>query len=431
MNEIRTSVLTRVEGHGTIEVEHDGKNALKAQVNIIEGPRLIEQILHGRTIDEMLSIVVRICAICSVSHKYAALRAVEGALDVKVPEKVHLLRTLLHYGEMIESHSLHLFLLALPDLLGYSSAVGMLDKHRDLVLNGLRIKAFGNKIMQTVNARYIHGENATVGRFGRYPENSELEPLRREAEELIPIADHCIRLLGKLHPPSYYERETQFLCLEPTGGQFGYVGDGIIVSNGTKFAVSEAFDHIKERTVGHSYAKRSTYKGRSFMVGALARINLLGERLTGLAGRAYRQNYTPKWLKNPLYNNHAQAIEMLFCLENVSTLIDEIVRLPNPPEPEITNKSGDHIGAVEAPRGLLLHHHVIEDGIVIKSNIVTPTAQNLDNIEYYLKATTENLLQTDEPPSTLADKLEILVRAYDPCISCSVHVVTNVVEQSS
>jgi sulfhydrogenase subunit alpha len=227
MAEIIVEPLARVEGEGGITVRTEGQKVKEVRFDILEGMRLIETLVVGKTPEEDVSITCRICAICTLSHRYAALRGLEKALGIEVPPKAHWMRSLMHMGEFIESNSLHVFLLALPDFLGYPSAVAMVDKHADDVLKGLALKKFGNRIMQITSGRMIHGENPTIGGFGRYPDRQTLLELKKEAADLMPAAERSVALMAGLDIPSYFERETVFMCCEPGDGEYGIVGDQI------------------------------------------------------------------------------------------------------------------------------------------------------------------------------------------------------------
>ena len=161
--EIKIEPLARVEGHGGIKVEINENKIKSVEVQILEGPRLFEELVIGKTPEEDLSIVPRICAICNLSHKYAAQRGLEKALGVEIPQITQEYRHLTHHGEIIESHSLHLYFLALPDFLGYDNAVAMADKYGDIVIKALQLKKFGNKIMRLMGGRMVHGENPWTG----------------------------------------------------------------------------------------------------------------------------------------------------------------------------------------------------------------------------------------------------------------------------
>ena len=424
---IKVESLARVEGHGGITIVLQDGRVKDVKVEIYEGPRLIETLVKGKTIEEDVSITSRICAICTLSHRYAAIKGIEKALDIKVPRKTHLMRTLMHIGEMIESHALHVYLLALPDLLGYPSAIAMADKYETEVTEGLLIKKLGTNIMKTVSARKIHGENPRIGGFGRFPDNRTFRRFKIEALRYIDAVEKVVKILGEMEYDEYFNEDCIFMCLEPPNNEFGYVGDTIIVSDGSKFDVEQYNSVFTERVVSHSFAKRALYKGKPFFVGALARVNLLGDRLTGLAKKYYDKYKNKNWFRNPLYNNLAQAIELLYCLETIPKLVDELVKLENPELVVPTKESGIGTGAVEAPRGTLYHHYEIKDLHVAKCDIVTPTAQNLDNIEYHIKTATKKLL-AENKRDRMPLYLEMIARAYDPCISCATHLV-KVVEE--
>ncbi len=422
--EIKVEALARVEGHGGITVTIKDNKVEDVKVNIFEGPRLIETLVIGRTPEESLSITPRICAICTVSHKYAALRGLEKALGIKLPKKAQLVRELMHLGELIESNSLHVFLLALPDFLGYPSVVHMTKDYFEVVKSGLALKKFGNYIMEVTTARATHGENPILGGFGRYPTPEELKDIKKKAEECMPLAEIGIETLRQLRMPTYMEESMVFMALKPFGDGYGLVGDKIMISTGECVDVEEYNSVVEERVVPHSFAKRSRYRGKTFMVGALARINILGERLTGKAGEYFRKCYSLSWMRNPLYNNFAQALEIVYALERIPALVDEILKLKDPKIAKPERNTGTGTGAVEAPRGVLYHHYEIKDGLIEKCDIITPTAQNLDNMEVHVRVGAETLLSKGhKDDDDLKLKLEMVVRAYDPCISCATHLV--------
>ncbi len=414
--------LARVEGHGGIRVEIKDNKISNVEVQILEGPRLFETFVIGKTPEEDLSLVPRICAICNLSHKYASLRALEKALGVTVPELTTAYRQLMHHGEMLESHSLHLFFLALPDFLGYENAVAMADKYGEVVTKALQLKKFSNKIMRIMGGRIIHGENPILGGFGRFPDEKTLLELKKEAEELLPFAMQTIDILSTLEIPSHMERETQFLCLKPPHDDYDYYGDILLTSDGKEHPLDDYKKVIVERVVGHSFAKRSRYDGKPFTVGAIARVLLLGKRLTGQAAEAYKRLVNPRWYKNPLYNNFAQAIEIVFSLEGVIETVNSLLGKTPPPVARPTRDSGTGTGGVEAPRGTLIHHYEIKNGRTAAADYITPTAMFLDDVEAFIRKAGETLLESRQT-NDLELKFEMIARAFDPCLSCSAHLV--------
>lgn len=420
MKVIETEHLARVEGHGTVAVFYADSEVKEVRFNIYEGPRLIERLAVGRSPEEVISIVPRICAICSVSHKLAAIRAMENVLSVSPPRKVLLLRELLHLGEQIESHSLHVYYLALPDYLGFPSAVAMADKFNFEVKIALEMKKFGNRIMKTIAGRFIHGENPVIGGFGKLPADEDLAWIKQRAQHFLPFTLKTAALFSELEYPDIPETQIVFACLNPPGNAYGLMGDEIIVSTGDGLGVREYRRLTNEEVVPYSFCKHSRYKGRPFMVGALARVNLLGGRLEGRAGEMYEKHFSEKWKNNPLYNNAAQALEILFAMERIPGLIDGIIGMADTPSAGSEKKEGNGAGAVEAPGGTLYHYYEVSNGLVADADIITATAQNAADIERVCFHSVEKLLKNGE-----IDKIDamitMIVRAYDPCISCSVH----------
>lgn len=424
MRELNVEALARVEGDGGITVTLDGKKVKSVTLDIHEGPRLIEQLVKGMTPADDLNVVPRICAICTLSHRYAAIRGLEKALGITPPEKAQLMRELMMLGENVESNSLHTFLLALPDFLGYPSAIAMLNDYADDVKRALRLKKFGNHVMAVTSGRIVHGENPVLGGFGKYPGKKALEEIKLKAHELVPDAARAVELFASLEYPTYPEAEMLFMSVNAPKKKFGFAGESILISNGKEVNVEDYKKLTNERVVSHSFAKRSLYQDKTFTVGANARLVNMGKRLDGQAADLFKEHFTDRWLKNPLYNNLAQAIEMLWSLEHIPDAADQVASMDDPPIAEPTRQTGLGTGAVEAPRGTLYHHYEIKDGLIDVADIITPTAQNLDDIEKHMKLTAERMLSEGKKDDEIRLSLEMVARAYDPCISCATHLVT-------
>lgn len=421
MKKISVDHLPRVEGSGGISATIDGRVVTDVKFSLYEGPRLVERLTLGKTPEEDVNIVPRICAICSVSHKYAAIRAMENSLSVKVPAKVSLFRELMHLGEMIESHSLHVYYLVLPDYVGFPNAIAMASKFDLEVKIALEMKEFGNHIMKKASGRYIHGENPVIGGFGKYPSRDELIWIEARAIQFMPFVLKTVKVFCELDYPDCPEEKTIFVCCNPEKNKYGLVGDEIILSTGEIINKEDYKSLTNEFIVSHSYAKRSRYKGKPYSVGALARINNLGERLEGEAGKMYKKYFNTRWKRNPLLNNAAQAVEILYAFERIPRIISEMLKLPDPPLVGYKAEEGKGIGIVEAPRGLLIHSYEIANGLVSSTDIITPTAQNAEDIERYCYIAAQKLLEKGEEDK-IRDRIDLIVRAYDPCISCSVHM---------
>jgi sulfhydrogenase subunit alpha len=286
----------------------------------------------------------------------------------------------------------------------------------------LEMKHYGNQIMKILSGRYIHGENPVIGGFGKYPTREELVWIKNRAIQFMPFVFRTVELFCGLAYPTVPEAETVYACCEPGNSLYGLWGDEIIVSTGERIGRDDYRSLTNEFLVPHSLCKRSRYKGNPYSVGALARVNVLGSRLKGEAGKMYHKYFNDHWKKNPLYINAAQALEILYAFEQVPALVDKALAIPeNPPLAAPRTKTGKGTGLVEAPRGLLIHHYEIKDGVVSDVDIITPTAQNAEDVERYCYVAAQKLLDSGQEDK-IRDRLELVVRAYDPCISCSVHM---------
>jgi len=419
---IEVEELTRVEGHGRIEVVIDGEEIRDVDMAIFEGPRFFEAFIETVNYEKVPDIMRRICAICTASHSLASIRTIEKAFDVKVTEQTRLLRDLLIHGEMIESHALHVFMLALPDFLGFPDAIRMVSKYPKEVKAALQLKHAGNMVHNVLSGREVHGMNERVGGFSKVPSEEELKEIKMAMVATKPTAELAVDLFAKMDMPEYAESSNVLMALDP-GEEFGFIGDYVLVSDGTRRPVEDYLELTNEKTVKHSHAKFSSYNGSSYMVGALPRVLLNREKLTGTAGILYDKHQDLLSQRNTLTNNLAQSIELVHsvdrCIEDIDVLLSNGLKDEGLVEVEL--KAGRGIGAVEAPRGILYHDYTFdEEGCIVKCNVITPTAQNAANMEKDYRAAAERLIK--EPDENLVKAFELIARAYDPCISCSVHV---------
>lgn len=419
--------LTRVEGHGGIRVELDADRVTAVELQLYEGLRLVEGLVRGRRFEDIPQIVSRICAICSVAHTLTSIKATEVAFGISPGQQCLQLRDLMYRGENIESHALHLFLLALPDYLGYPSVTAMVTEHRDVVALGLRLKKLGNSIQEVVGGRAVHPVNAIVGGFGRLPNVDQLAQLRSDLLQGLKDCEAALELIGSLPPVDYCRAHTPYVAMR-SADQYGYyAGNEIVLLSGEERQTIPCLEYeslIAEEAVPHSHAKRSFHAGKPFMVGALARLAVNRDALTQRAADAMQALSLKLPSENPMDNNKAQAMELALdvdhALHTVNVLLDTNL------EPEsiarIHPRAARGTAVTEAPRGLLVHSYTYDrDGRVTQANVVTPTAMNAASIEERFRHAIDQ--STERDITTLRRKLEMITRAYDPCISCSVHLL--------
>ena len=424
---IRVEHLARVEGHGGITVELDGDTIGSVRFDIFEGLRLLETMVRGRSYEDVAGVASRVCAICSVAHSLTSLKATETAFGIQVSPQTALLRQLLFRGENIQSHALHLFLLAVPDYLDYPGAAALARDRADLVMLGLHLKKLGNSIQESIGGRAVHPVNVAVGGFGKVPDADQLIALRHGLLDARKDCQTVIDLVASLPSADHCRCDTVFAALRSPGEYGYYAGEEItVISNGTRetIPVSEYRSLTNEKAVLHSHAKHSAFRGEPFMVGALARLAANSDLLDGSAGGFAERLGLALPSRNPMDNNKAQAVELVYdvecALRDVERLLDEGPR-PEPPV-AVRPRAGAGTAATEAPRGLLFHSYTYDQqGLLASADVITPTAQNAASIENHLRHTVAQSRQIDAP--SLTKKLEMVVRAYDPCISCSVHLV--------
>jgi len=411
--------VTRVEGHGNIVIDvHDGVLE-QCNLEIVEAPRFFEAMLRSQPYIQASLISSRICGICAVTHATASLRAVESALAVTPSRQTVLLRKLALMGEMLDSHILHIYMLALPDLLGANSVIQLAKDAPQAVGRALRMKKLAGDICAAIAGRHTHPVAMTVGGFTHIPDREILCELEERLAASRLDVDATVELFQGLKLPEF-ERDSEYLALTKPDEYDFY--DGTIAStDGGQWPVERYREVTNEYLHTHSSAKHCRNQRQSYMVGALARFNLNYDTLHPRAKMAASAlNLVPK-CTNPYMNVTAQLVEVVHCIEQAISIIQELNRNGLTPETPVSPSrlSGSGVGSCEAPRGTLYHHYTIRDGVLKEANCVIPTGQNLANIEADMRLLVPRLLDRPRDEITLA--LESLVRAYDPCISCATH----------
>lgn len=415
--------LTRVEGHGDIVVNAKDGKVLEARFDIIEAPRFFEAMLKGRRWQEVHYITSRICGICAVGHVSTSLQATEMALGIKITEQAFLFRKLIFYGEQLQSHILHTYFLTAPDFVGAPSVIPLATKAPDVVKRALRLKKLANRLCEVVAGRHVHPVSMTPGGFLYYPSPKALRALKEEILSCSADIDETVKLFAGVTAPEFH-RETEFISLKhPT--EYGFY-EGDIYSSDTKKGIKQ-IDYrslIKEKCIDTSTSKHCSANRDSYMVGALARVNNSYDQLHPRAKRAAEALKLKPVCYNTYMINHAQVVETVHCFEEAIATIDRILErgYDENQEPVKPSKmSGRGVGACEVPRGLLIHEYTYDNGLVTDSNLTIPTGMNLENIDADIRYYVPKIIT--KPHSEVELLLEMLVRAYDPCISCSCHLL--------
>ncbi len=414
---INIDYIARVEGEGSVKLEIKDGRLEDLKLNIWEPPRFFEGFLCGRRFDEVPDIVARICGICPVSHMSTSIRALEKALDITPSPEIVRLRKIMTLSQIVSSHLIHLYMLAMPDYFKLHSVVDMLPRFGSEIQRLLKMKEVMNNITAQFGGRALHPVAMVVGGFTGFPPRDAIGKMLRDLESIKDDAIEVLRVISELPFPDL-SSDTDFVAIHDPSSYA--INEGCIVSdNGINVKEDEYYTIFEEVEVPYSNAKRTTLKGRGSLIsGALSRLNIKFDTLHEDAKRAVKNIGFRVSDRNPFHNNVAQAIEIVHGISRCKELLEGLTH--EKPEIQIKVKEGEGIAITEAPRGLLCHHYVLNRrGVVEKANIITPTAHNFMGIEENLRNLVQKYIHEKKEEITL--KCEMLVRAYDPCFSCSVH----------
>ena len=415
---INIGYIARVEGEGAVEFEIKGGKLTELKLNIWEPPRFFEGFLVGRRLEEVPDIVARICGICPVSHMTTAIRAMENALGIEPSEQAVRLRKIMSLSQIAASHLVHIYMLALPDYHRLHSIADMLPEHRAAIERLLKMKEAINNITSAFGGgRALHPVSMVVAGFTSMPKRDTIGKVLKDLEEIKQDTIETLKMVAALPYPEF-NSDVEYVAIKSTGGYA--VNEGRIASSGGLDITEDDYLKVfKEEQVLYSNAKRTQIKGRgSLMVGALARLNLKFDMLHPDAKKSAEElGFVPPF-HNPFKNILAQAVEIVHCVNECIGLLDGLS--DERPWVDLKFKDSEGFAVTEAPRGLLYHSYAINRrGVVEHANIVTPTAHNFMGLEESLRKLVEENIE--KPKEELSFLCEMLVRAYDPCFSCSVH----------
>jgi len=417
---VKVDYLARVEGEGAIDVRIKGNKVVDVKLKIFEPPRFFEAFLRGRKFSEAPDITARVCGICPIAYQMSAVHAMEDALGVRVEGQLRALRRLIYCGEWIESHALHVYMLHAPDFLGYDDAIQMAKRYPKVVERALQMKKIGNELVTLLGGREIHPINVRVGGFYRVPTQKELANLVPRLEWARKVALETVEWVAGFRFPKF-ERDYEFVALRhPNEYPFN---EGRLVSNkGLDIPVREYENHFLEEHVPHSTALHSVLRQRgAYFVGPLARYNLNFDKLSSSAQKAARSAGLEKECRNPFKGIIVRSVEILHAYDETLRIIGEY-KMPEKPAVAFQVRAGMGYGCTEAPRGILYHRYRIDDqGTILDARIVPPTSQNQKTIESDLMQFVSKRLRL--PHAKLTWQCEQAVRNYDPCISCSTHLL--------
>jgi len=416
MIKINIKEIARIEGHLDLELIED-KSGVKARARVMEGTRILERVLVGKNYWEGIEIASRMCGVCHAIHKLTATQAVENAFKVKIPSDATRLREIIAIAGHIQSHLTHLYYFALPDYYRKESFIDLLDIRKELVMKAIKLRQRTVDIINLLGGSPVHPIAPVVGGLSKEVSSGKINRLLELFKEIKVMAiDVAEGILG-IKTPNFNER-TLYVAL--TNNQSIPLLEGNVSINGKEFVEPELFSRSIRRIIEpYSKAPHYLYNEEPYFVGALSRLNINHMHLSPMAkdlSKKFGINF-PAF--NPFLNNHAQALEMIHYIEEAINILDELKERKNiQHKTRYKVKEGRGISVTEAPRGILIHEYELDEkGKIREANIITPTAQNLKNLERDSEEYYKMLSRKSE--EEIRFELMKLVRSYDPCISCA------------
>ena len=442
--------VTRIEGHAKVTIHMNDDGAVDHAYFHVNEFRGFEKFCEGRMVFEMPQITPRICGICPVSHHLAAAKAGDIVMGVAPPRPASLLRELMHMGQIIQSHGMHFFELAGPDLiLGFDSnpatrnVVGLIGADPDLTVRAVQLRKFGQDIIYQVGGRRIHPNFAVAGGVNRALTAEKRDHMRAGLDQAQETTLIGIQLIKDWADANITDIEKfavfdtgYFGLVTPENGLELYEGNIRLVDKDGKqlecFSAQNYLDVVSEHVEDWSYLKFPYYKKMGwpdgvYRVGPLGRLNAVDKIDTPLAQKefeVYRQINGGKPVHQTLYYHYARLIETLFAVERTRELLED----PDILSKDILNKKfnfkGEGVGVIEAPRGTLFHHYKAKpSGQLERVNLIVSTGHNNWAMSEAVDSVAKTYVKGPEVQEGMLNRVEAAIRAYDPCLSCSTHAI--------
>ena len=402
--------ISKIEGAAALDLSVKDGRVTKCQFKITEYKRFYTQAIKGKAAVAAPALLARICGTCSNAHILAAIKAVENALQITPSPQTLSLRHLVNNGLIIRDHALHLYIFSLPDLFNQDSLLDFDENDQEqhqLLHDAFQVKDAGNQLSILAGGRSVHAPYPMVGGFIKFPDPAATAKVIGLLKSARPAVERLIKVFAAW--PQTQSQTIPYLA---------YIDGRIKSSDGLDIAEKDYRSHLQKKQLDYSQASAYTYKVGGYMTGALARLNLAPNPPA------------PFPSKNVYHNNLAQAVEILQAIDGSIAILQKTTFKPEKPL-STSGGNGDGIGVIEAPRGILYHHLTIKDNVIADAEILVPTGQNQLNIESDIKILVDQKLQHTgsensatpgvELKKQLAHEIEVLVRAYDPCMSCAAH----------
>ncbi|MEJ5312771.1 Ni/Fe hydrogenase subunit alpha [Anaerolinea sp.] len=442
--------VTRIEGHAKVTIHLDDTGKVQRAYMHVNEFRGFEKFCEGRMVFEMPYITPRICGICPVSHHLAASKAADIVLGCPPPRPASLLRELMHMGQIVQSHGMHFFELAGPDLLlGFDAdpairnVIGVAQMNTELAVRAVNLRKWGQSIIAILGGKRVHPNFSVPGGVNKALSPAERDEILAGLDESIATIQTGIQIIRDwaeanmddirkfaVFPTGYLGLITPENGLELYDGEIRLIGrDGVQLE---RFSAQNYLDYIAEHVESWSYLKFPYYKKLGwpngvYRVGPLGRLNIAEKIDTPLANeelKRFKALNPGKPVENTLYYHYARMIECLFAAERVRFLLDD----PDILSTDILNTRkevrGEGVGVIEAPRGTLLHHYwTDQNGQIKKVNLIVSTGHNNWAMSEAVDSVAKTYITGPKVTEGMLNRVEAAIRAYDPCLSCSTHAV--------
>jgi NAD-reducing hydrogenase large subunit len=454
MQTIRIDGITRVEGHGKITIQLDDKGVVQdAHLHVLQF-RGFEKFCEGRPYYEMPSLTARICGICPLSHLLAGAKAADAIMGLRIPEAAEMLRRVVHLAQITQSHALSFFHLSSPDfLMGWDAdpsernVLGLAAKHPDLAVSGIRLRKWGQQVIELLSGKRIHGHWIVPGGVASPITVAQRDEILKGIPDALATATRTLEFFKHMMEKLNEEVEvfgnfpTMFMALGRKDGNLCLYGsrrrhegwlrfadeDGNIVAD--NIHPRDYQDYVGESVDSASYMKAPYYKPLGFpygiyRVGPAARLNMARQCGTPLADKAlneYRGTYGEISLSS-FHNHYARLIEMVFAIERMEEILQDPEILDKDIRAEAKANEAEGVGIIEAPRGTLIHHYKVDhNGMMIGANLIVATAHNTLAMNRGLKQVADRYLSGHTVTEGMLNRMEGMIRSFDPCLSCATH----------
>ena len=450
--EIVINPITRIEGHAKVTIflrEDESVKEARFQVTDFRG---FEKFCEGRPFYEMPSITSRSCGICPVSHLMASAKACDAIVGVTPPATAVMLRRLMHMGQMIQSHALNFFHLSFPDLLlgmdadpAERNIFCLIEKQPDLAIQGIKLRKFGQEVIEKVAGRKIHSSDWIIPGGGKWPLTKQnADYLRSNLPEALDITLKTIKVFKNClqgledEVKNFGNFPTYYLGLVTARGGLEHYDGKIRIVDAEGKIVADQLDpaayqeYIEEAVESWSYMKFPYYRplgypDGTYRVGPLARLNIASHCGTPLADeelKEFKALGNNGVVQSTFHYHYARLIEVLFCLEGVKEILEDPEVLSDRVSSKAFVNNVEGVGVAEAPRGMLIHHYAVNpQGMIVWANMIIATEHN--NLAYN-KAVTQvakKYVKAKQLQEGMLNRVEAVIRAFDPCLSCATHAV--------